>query len=211
MDIFVTVLEMIGIVSFAASGALTAIKKHMDLFGVIVLGLVTAVGGGIVRDLILGNTPPLSLRDPTNALVATFASIVMFFPWVRHFLMRREHAFEYTLFFMDSIGLGVFTVMGIWNALEFSPESGGFLLVFVGVITGVGGGMIRDVLAGNMPYILVKHIYAVASIVGAASCALLRKVMPIYLAMIIGFALVLMLRILAAHYHWNLPTADDIE
>ncbi|MBE6984157.1 MAG: trimeric intracellular cation channel family protein [Ruminococcaceae bacterium] len=211
MDVFVTILEMIGIVSFAASGALTAMKKHMDLFGVIVLGLVPSIGGGIVRDLILGNTPPLAFSNPAYTIVAVTTSIIIFIPWVRHHLMHKERLFEYSLFFMDSLGLGVFTVMGIWNALEFLPESGSFLLVFVGVMTGVGGGMIRDVLAGDMPYILVKHIYACASIVGAVCCVLLRKIIPLYLAMLIGCILVLTVRLLAAHYHWNLPKADDIE
>ncbi len=211
MDIFVSILEMIGIVSFAASGAMTAMKKHMDLFGVIVLGLAPSIAGGIVRDVILGNTPPLPLLKPAYTIVAASTSIIIFIPWVRHRVMRKEHIFEYILFLMDSIGLGVFTVMGIWAALDFAPDSRGFLLVFVGVLTGVGGGMIRDVLAGDIPYILVKHIYACASIVGAVSCVLLRKVMPLYLAMIIGCALVLTVRLLAAHYRWNMPTADDIE
>lgn len=211
MNIFVTILEMLGIVSFAASGAMTAMKKHMDLFGVIVLGLAPSIAGGIVRDVILGNTPPRPLLNPAYTLVAATTSIIIFIPWVRHLVMRKEHVFEYILFLMDSIGLGVFTVMGIWAALDFAPDSRGFLLVFVGVITGVGGGMIRDVLAGDIPYILVKHIYACASIVGAVSCVLLRKVMPLYLAMIIGCILVLLVRLLAAHYHWNMPTADDIE
>ncbi len=211
MDIFVSILEMIGIVSFAASGAMTAMKKHMDLFGVIVLGLAPSIAGGIVRDVILGNTPPLPLLKPAYTIVAASTSIIIFIPWVRHRVMRKEHIFEYILFLMDSIGLGVFTVMGIWAALDFAPDSRGFLLVFVGVLTGVGGGMIRDVLAGDIPYILVKHIYACASIVGAVSCVLLRRVMPLYLAMIIGCALVLTVRLLAAHYRWNMPTADDIE
>ncbi len=211
MDIFVSILQIIGTVAFAASGALTAIKKHMDLLGVIVLGVVTSIGGGILRDLILGITPPHAFRDPTIAITAIITSIIIFIPWVRHRLMRREKLFDYSLFFMDSLGLGVFTVMGIWLALEYSTERSTFLLVFVGVLTGVGGGMIRDVLAGDMPYILVKHIYACASIVGALSCVLLRKIIPLYAAMLIGSVLVLIIRLLAAHYHWNLPKADDIE
>ena len=209
MNIFVSIMEIIGTIAFAASGALTAVKKRMDLLGVIVLGTITAVGGGIVRDLILGITPPLAFRDPMCVIIAVFTSICLFIPWVRRRLMRREHLFDYTLFFMDSIGLGIFTVMGIWNALDFSPERSTFLLVFVGVLTGVGGGVMRDVLAGDMPYILVKHIYACASFVGALSCVLLRKIMPLYAAMLIGMSLVLVIRILAAHYHWNLPKAND--
>ena len=211
MEIFAKVLELIGTVAFAASGALIAMKKRMDLLGVIVLGVVTAIGGGILRDLILGITPPLAFRDPLCAIVATATSVLLFIPWLRHHLMHNQHIFEMALHVMDSVGLGIFTVMGIWNALAFDPDRSTFLLVFVGVLTGVGGGMIRDVLAGNMPFILVKYVYASASLVGALACALLWKVLPGYAAMLIGALLVLVIRLLAGHYHWNLPHVDDVE
>lgn len=210
MEIFVKVLELIGTVAFAASGALIAMRKHMDLLGVIVLGVVTAIGGGILRDLILGITPPLAFRDPTCAIVAIATAIVLFIPWVRHKLMHNTRLFDAVLLVMDSVGLGVFTVMGIWNALSFSPDRSTFLLVFVGVLTGVGGGVIRDVLAGDMPYILVKHIYACASLLGAITCALLWRCLPQYAAMLIAIVLVLVIRLLSAYFRWNLPRADDV-
>ena len=210
MESFVTVLELIGTVAFAASGALTAIKKHMDLLGIMVLGVVTATGGGILRDVILGITPPLAFRDPLCALVAIGTSILLFIPWLRHHLTHNQRLFDAVLLVMDSLGLGVFTVMGIWNALAFSPDRSTFLLVFVGVLTGVGGGILRDILAGNTPYILVKHIYACASLVGALSCALLWRHLPEYAAMLIAMSLVLIIRILAAVFRWNLPRANDI-
>ena len=210
MEIFVKVLELIGTVAFAASGALIAMRKHMDLLGVIVLGVVTAIGGGILRDLILGITPPLAFRDPTCAIVAIATAIVLFIPWVRHGLMHNTRLFDGVLLVMDSVGLGVFTVMGIWNALSFSPDRSTFLLVFVGVLTGVGGGVIRDVLAGDLPYILVKHIYACASLLGAITCALLWRCLPQYAAMLIAIVLVLVIRLLSAYFRWNLPRADDV-
>ena len=194
MELFVTVLEIIGTVAFAASGALTAMKKRMDLLGVIVLGVITAIGGGVLRDVILGIMPPLAFRDPLSAVVATVTSCLLFIPWVRHRLTKNHLVFDTVLLCMDSLGLGVFTVMGIWNAL----------------LTGVGGGMLRDVLAGNTPYILVKHIYACASLAGAVSCALLWRVLPGYAAMLIAMALVMVIRLLAAHYRWNLPKVDDM-
>ena len=211
MEAFVRVLELIGTVAFSASGALIALKKRMDLLGVIVLGVITAVGGGILRDLILGITPPLAFRDPLCVIVATATSVLLFIPWLRHHLMHNQQLFDTVLLVMDSIGLGVFTVMGIWNALAFDPERSTFLLVFVGVLTGVGGGVIRDVLAGNLPFILVKYVYACASLIGALTCALLWRVLPSYAAMLIGMLLVLVIRLLAAHYHWNLPHVDDVE
>ena len=173
MDTFISVLEMLGTVAFAVSGALTAMRRRMDLLGVIVLGVVTAVGGGIIRDILLGITPPLAFRDPTAVMVAIVTSVVLFFPWARRHLMHNQRLFDTVLLIMDSVGLGIFTVMGIWNALDFSPERSTFLLVFVGVMTGVGGGVLRDILAGNTPYIFVKHVYACASILGAILCALL--------------------------------------
>lgn len=209
MDTFISVLEMLGTVAFAVSGALTAMHRRMDLLGVIVLGVVTAVGGGIIRDILLGITPPLAFRDPTAVMVAIVTSVVLFFPWVRRHLMHNQRLFDTVLLIMDSVGLGIFTVMGIWNALDFSPERSTFLLVFVGVMTGVGGGVLRDILAGNTPYIFVKHVYACASILGAILCALLWRVVPSYLAMLAGVLAVLIIRLLSAYFHWNLPRTND--
>ena len=209
MQLFVSALEMIGTVAFAASGALTAMRKKMDLLGVIVLGVVTAVGGGMIRDILLGISPPLAFRNPLAVIVAIAVSVILFIPWERHHLMHNQRLFDTVLLVMDSIGLGVFSVMGIWNALDFSPERSTFLLVFVGVMTGVGGGVLRDILAGNTPYIFVKHVYACASLLGATVCALLWRVVPNYVAMLTGMLCVLILRLLSAYFRWNLPHTDD--
>ena len=209
MQLFVSALEMIGTVAFAASGALTAMRKKMDLLGVIVLGVVTAVGGGMIRDILLGISPPLAFRNPLAVIVAIAVSVILFIPWVRHHLMHNQQLFDTVLLVMDSVGLGVFSVMGIWNALDFSPERSTFLLVFVGVMTGVGGGVLRDILAGNTPYIFVKHVYACASLLGATVCALLWRVVPNYVAMLTGMLCVLILRLLSAYFRWNLPHTDD--
>ena len=123
--------------------------------------------------------------------------------------MHNQRVFDTSLLIMDSVGLGIFTVMGIWNALDFSPERSTFLLIFVGVITGVGGGVLRDVLAGNTPYIFVKHVYACASLLGAVICTLLWRVVPSYAAMLTGVLTVLILRLLSAYFRWNLPRAKD--
>ena len=208
-NVFVFVLELIGTAAFAVSGAIVGIKKQMDLFGVIVLGVCTAVGGGIVRDVILGITPPLAFRDPTCTLVAVGVSLLLCIPWIRHSLMHNHRLFDVSLLLMDSVGLGVFTVMGIWNAMDFSPDRSTYLLVFVGLLTGVGGGVMRDVLAGNTPYILVKHVYACASLAGAVLCAVLWRFVPQYVAMLAGMTTVLLIRLLSAHFRWNLPRVKD--
>ena len=210
MELFVTILELVGTVAFAASGALTAMKKQMDLLGIVVLGVVTAVGGGILRDIILGATPPYAFRDPLCACVAIATSLLLFIPYLRRPLMKNQKIFDFAMLLMDSVGLGVFTVMGIWIAKELSPDYRIFLLTFVGLITGVGGGVLRDIMAGQTPYIFVKHIYASASLAGALVCALLWKILPDYVSMLAGLLLVLTIRLLSAHFHWNLPRVKKL-
>lgn len=209
MEPFIVALEIIGTIAFAVSGALIAIEKHMDLLGVATLGVVTAVGGGVIRDLILGVTPPLAFRDPKNALIAIIAALLMFLPWFRNHLRANRKLFDQVLLVMDTLGLGVFTVLGISNTMLFIPEPNLFLLIFVGVITGVGGGVLRDILAGNTPFIFVKHIYACASIAGALICILIwNYLLSQGLALFLGMLTVVVIRLLSARYHWNLPRAD---
>lgn len=142
-DVLVFVLELIGTVAFAVSGAIVGIKKQMDLFGVIVLGICTAVGGGIVRDLILGITPPVTFQNPVYTLTAAAVSVLMFLPHMRARIGRHEPVFDRLLLVMDAVGLGVFTVVGVQCAYQQSEDYTLFLLIFVGLITGVGGGVLR--------------------------------------------------------------------
>lgn len=208
MQTFVFVLEMIGTVAFAISGAMVALKKNMDIFGVAILGIVTAVGGGAIRDVVLGITPPTMFQTPVYALVATVVSIIVFIPAIRRLLTRNHRVYEIVMRVMDALGLGIFTVMGIDRAHSVG-EYNLFLLVFVGVITGVGGGLMRDIMAGNTPYIFVKHIYACASIAGALACALLWEPLGAVTAMFVGASLVLVIRLLAAHFKWSLPHSGE--
>lgn len=209
METFILVIELLGTLSFAASGAMTGLRKNMDIFGICILGLTTAVGGGVIRDLILGNTPPATFQNPIYAMVAIGTSLVLFLPGVRHVLMRDPAAFDWGLRLMDSLGLGIFTVVGIRIAYRCTAEPTLFLLVFVGVLTGVGGGLLRDIMAGDTPYIFVKHVYASASLAGALACALLWDTAGEVAAMLTGAGLVVLIRILSAHYRWNLPKAKD--
>lgn len=210
MENFFFLLEIIGTVAFAASGAMTGIKKRMDVFGVVILGLTTAIGGGVIRDVILGITPPKTFQNPTYAIIAIVTSLVVFVPNVRSWLHSKIHSYEIVLNLMDALGLGIFTVMGIKTALDLSISGyNGFLFVFVGVVTGVGGGVMRDVLAGDTPYIFSKHIYASASIFGALVCYFIWPLGSIY-AMLLGFASIVIIRLLSAHFQWNLPRAKDL-
>lgn len=207
-NVLVFVLELIGTAAFAVSGAIVGIKKQMDLFGVIVLGVCTAVGGGIVRDLILGITPPATFQDPVYTLTATAVSVLMFLPHVRARVGRREPVFDRLLLVMDAVGLGVFTVVGVQCAFRQAEHYTLFLTVFVGLITGVGGGVLRDVFSGERPYIFVRHFYACASIIGALICALCWERLGANAAMLFGATAIVVLRLLAAYYHWSLPKSD---
>ena len=154
METFILILELVGTMAFSASGAMTGIRKNMDIFGVCILGLTTAVGGGVIRDVILGNTPPATFRDPIYAAVALAAALVLFLSRVRRLLMHNTVLFDRAMFWMDTAGLAIFTVVAIRTAYTLVPQATVFLLAFVGVVTGVGGGVLRDMMAGDTPYIL---------------------------------------------------------
>ena len=202
-------LELIGTVAFSVSGAITGLKKKMDILGVVILGLTTAVGGGVIRDLILGITPPNTFRNPIYATFAIGAAIVVFLPAVQNLILKKRSLYNWLMLIMDSLGLGIFTVVGIQVAYSLSSEYNTFLLVFVGVVTGVGGGVLRDTMAGDPPYIFVKHFYACASLIGALICVLVWDSLGEANAMLAGTAVVVLLRLLAAHFHWSLPKPRD--
>ena len=199
------IFEIIGTVSFAVSGAMTAIAKKMDILGVMILATLTAVGGGAIRDIVLGINPPVMFSNPIYTLVSVITAVVVFIPAVQSFLNKKNVFYEYALLIMDSLGLAVFTVIGIRTAVEHTNGFNVFLLLFVGVITGIGGGVLRDILAGNIPYIFVKHFYASASLIGAAVCIGLWKLLGGEWAMVMGSVVIFVLRILAARFRWTLP------
>lgn len=201
-------MEMAGTIAFAASGAMVGVERNMDIFGVSVLGVVTAVGGGMIRDIVLGIIPPNVFTNPVYALVATITSCVVFlvFYWKRQLLEGHMRlTYDRVMLVMDSIGLGIFTVVGVNTGIRSGYMDNVFLLVFLGTITGVGGGLMRDMMAGVPPYIFVKHIYACASIVGAIVCVYTYRWFGVVFSLIFGSAAVILMRYLAAHYRWNLP------
>ncbi len=201
-------IELLGVVAFALSGAMIAIRKGMDLFGVIILGLTTAVGGGSLRDIVLGITPPQMLTDPTFALVAVATSMLFFvilYFYRNEPLPKTKNLYKKILIYTDAVGLGVFTVSGVDTAAHAYPEGSVFMLLFVALLTGTGGGIMRDVMAGEMPSVLVRHIYAVASLVGAGVYLLLRNVLPSLTATVISAGVTVLIRGLAFHNKWNFP------
>lgn len=203
-------IEMIGTIAFASSGAMVAIKKELDLLGVVVLGVITAVGGGMLRDIILGETPPALFRNPVY-VAASFFTVLVLFTVVRiNQDLLEGHSievYEKIMNVFDAVGLGAFTVTGVNTAVSAGYGDYLFLSAFLGVLTGVGGGVLRDMMAGQAPYILRKHFYACASIIGAVCYVFLRRRGSTDLAAVISACLVVLIRILATRYCWNLPRA----
>ena len=193
-DLMIFIMEMLGTVAFASSGAMLGIERKMDIFGVNVLGVTTAVGGGIIRDLILGINPPVTFLHAVYALAAVITSTLLFLAvYIRNQVFSGNIArwYDRIMLLCDTIGLGY--------------QDNHFLVVFVGVITGVGGGVIRDMMAGTMPYIFVKHVYAVASIAGGIVFIVLYPYTGRIVGMMTGAGVVCSIRFLAAYYRWNLP------
>ncbi len=211
-DWIILCTELVGTFAFAVSGGLTAIERRLDFFGITVLALFTAVGGGLIRDLILGHTPPVMFRNPLY-VTAAFASallLILFSP----FFLRTRYSKKMTLVMhginiFDAIGLGIFTVTGMNTAVSLGFGDNLFLTAFVGVTTGVGGGVLRDVLAGRTPQLLRRDIYAVAAIIGAVAFLLLRRIMPHTVAMLLSALLIMTIRLLALYRKWNLPVLSS--
>ena len=214
-DTVLLIIELIGTVAFAITGVITAIEKKFDIFGAIVLGTVTAVGGGIVRDIILGYLPPMAFRKSVYAITAVITSLAVF--WIAYFFGRRiqKHfdVYSQVINIFDSIGLSVFVIGGVNSAIACGFEENMFLTVFVATLTGVGGGVMRDIMAGRIPKILRKRVYALAAIIGSVLYYILihYQLCSTSLAIIIGAGSVLIIRILATIFRWNLPTVKNIE
>jgi len=198
-------LEMTGLAVFAASGALAGVRARLDVFGVVVLAVTTALGGGILRDVLLGIHPPSALRDwrflavPAAVALAVFAGHRVFARLRRPMLVA------------DAIGLGLFTVSGTATALEHGVPV--HTACLIGMTTGIGGGALRDVLLREIPLVLRREIYALAALAGALVVAVgARLELPVGAASavsVIGAALVVVVRMLALWRHWNAPVRAD--
>ena len=203
MDIFTFILEIIGTVAFASSGAMLAIEKKMDIFGVNILGATTAVGGGIMRDVILGVTPPTAFAQPVYILFAIITSTLLFAivytnPDIIHSKIKNKF-YDKVMLWCDTVGLGIFTVVGIQTASRHVTDDNAFFFLFIGVLTGVGGGVIRDIMASETPYILVREVYASASIArGYLHC--IEAQSERQPGLVLGLIVTVLFRALAAHF-----------
>ena len=204
-------MEWIGTISFATSGALVAIRHGLDLFGVATVGAITAVGGGIMRDCMLGNVPPKIFSNPVIVIVAVVTTMIVFqiaYLYRKKFNKLSEKIDTVNLLF-DALGLAAFSITGVEVACMASQKGNVLLVIVMGVITGVGGGVLRDVLVNEKPYILTKHIYAVVSVCGCCLYYLLSVRLG-YTVFATVFVLIFTVtaRLLAAKYRWKLPKLE---
>jgi|MucameStandDraft_1065616.scaffolds.fasta_scaffold09176_4 uncharacterized membrane protein YeiH len=206
IEIFI--IEVIGIIAFTISGVMVAFKKRLDLLGVVTLGTLTAVGGGALRDILLGILPPSMFKNGIYVLLAFLTAIISFYIGILTIkkIKRKREEFYNLITFFDAVGLGVFTVVGSNTAIINGFGDNAFLTIFVGVITGVGGGVIRDVIANTTPFIMYKDLYASSAIIGAALYyALYQLHSNSFLCISISIIATILVRLIAHKYHLGLP------
>jgi uncharacterized membrane protein YeiH len=196
------VADLVGVAVFAASGASAGVAKRLDIFGVGFVGVVAALGGGVVRDLLIGAVPPYTLTHWPYLAVAVSAALLPF--WLHPQLNRLRR----TVLVLDAAGLALFTVTGTLKALDARVPAVGACVI--GMITGIGGGLGRDLLTGEIPIVLRREIYAVASLLGAVMVAGLVRLGAGRPALMAGIAvLVFIVRLLALRRRWTAPTPRE--
>ncbi len=196
---FISVIDIIGTYAFAISGIRLASAKHFDLFGAFVVGLVTAVGGGTLRDLLLG-VSPFWMSDISYLLVTGIAlvSVIFFSKYLVHL--------NNTIFIFDAIGLGLFVVVGIESSIACGQNM--WVVVVMGMITGTAGGVMRDILINEIPLIFRSEIYAVACLLGGLVYVILISytMLPLIVVQIVSAFTIIIIRVLVAYFHISLPT-----
>lgn len=192
--------DLAGTFVFALSGAIVGVRHRLDLFGVLVLSFAAGNAGGVTRDLIIGATPPAAIRDWRYVAVSIFAGLITFF-WYRSISRLSSPVLVF-----DAAGLALFAVAGADKALAF--HAGPVAAILLGMLTGIGGGMTRDVLVNEVPAVLRTELYAVAALIGAAAVVIGRMLhLPSTGAAVVGAILCFGLRFMAMRRGWQLPVA----
>lgn len=207
-EIVYFIVEILGTIAFATSGAMVAISKRVDIFGVLVLSSVTALGGGCIRDILIGTLPPRMFSDYRYVMVSVIVSLLVFIiAYIfRDLYQKSQKIVDSVNNIFDAVGLGIFTVTGVQVAIESGFKMNSILAVCLGVITGIGGGILRDVMLREIPFVLKKRIYALASIAGGVVyynlyLADFGRTKSIILAVLVTFVI----RILATIFRLDLP------
>jgi uncharacterized membrane protein YeiH len=208
-ELTLMIIEYIGTIAFAISGAIIAIENKMDILGVMILGTTTAVGGGIMRDVIIGRDVPVVFDNPSYLIVSFITTILVFVTFVilKKLEITKNKIYKIVLNITDSLGLGVFVIIGTTSTLNAGINNH-LLVIFCSVLTAVGGGVLRDIMAAKIPGIFRKHIYCVVAIFGALFFYILLINTPENVHNIITIStilLVVIFRFLAFHFELNLP------
>ncbi len=199
VPLLIQALDLFGTMAFAVTGAFKAIEHKSDVVGIVILATMTGVAGGVMRDVLFGRVPPLAIVNPLYLTITVATGVVMFF-------LYRSLKKHWNLFLkFDAIGLGVFTVIGATFAYNLFGLN--FLaMAFAGVLTAVGGGILRDVFVNELPIVFVKELYASASFIGVVIFfVLLTAGIDLNVAAIPSIIAATALRLLAMKYNWNLP------
>ena len=199
IDFFIYILDLFGTMAFAVTGAFKAIEHKADIVGIIILATITGLAGGTIRDVVFGKTLPNSLIDPTYVIITVISAIVLFLLYSK----IKKHWNVFLKF--DAVGLGVFTVIGATFAYNLFGMN--FLIIVLsGMLTAIGGGILRDVFVNQTPIVFVKELYASASFIGAITFYFTLLITnEVYAATILGIILTTGLRLVAMKYNWNLP------
>ncbi len=203
LQAIVLILDLFGTMAFAVTGAYKAIEHKADIVGIIILATITGVAGGTVRDITLGHFPPHSISDPSYVIITTITGVVIFF--VHNKLQKHWDLFLK----FDAIGLGVFTAIGA--TLAYQVFGMNFLaMALAGMVTAVGGGILRDMFVNEIPMVFVKELYASASFLGVVVFyVLLILQLPLEIVTISSIFVTTILRLVAMKYNWNLPKARE--
>jgi uncharacterized membrane protein YeiH len=196
--LIIHLLDLFGTMAFAVTGSFKAIEQKSDIVGVIILSIITGLAGGIIRDIIFGRFPPTALIDPAYLLITILTGTIIFFLHPR----LKKHWDLFIKF--DAIGLGVFTVIGA--SIAYTLFGHNFLIMaFGGILTAIGGGILRDVFVNEIPIVFVKELYVTASFIGIIIFYLLLKFNDFSISAIIAAVSATSIRLLAIRYKWNLP------
>jgi len=198
---FVQILDLFGTMAFALTGAFKAVEHKADIVGVIVLSTITGVAGGVIRDIILGRFPPTAIINPSYVIVTVSTAIIIFFLYPS----LKQHWNVFLKF--DAIGLGVFTIIGA--SIAYNLYGLNFLVIGIaGILTAVGGGILRDVFVNEIPLVFVKELYASASFVGIVTFFILLEIgISLNIVTLVSIFVVISLRLVAMKFNWNLPRA----
>lgn len=196
---FFQIIEILGTFAFAISGVLVALEKRMDVFGILIIAFVTSVGGGTLRDLLIGQTPVTWMLNMTYVYVILGATIFAII------FRKRLNYLRISLFLFDTIGIGLYTVVGLEKGLHIGLNP--IICIALGTITACFGGVIRDILCNEIPVIFRKEVYATACILGGATYFLLRE-LPIEdnIVFVISGSVVITIRLIAVKFKISLPS-----